>query len=433
MQAFSRAIENVHGFHQRNIRRTICSSGRRRLAVKSVILPADSTAPEIAKPDEIGVGVIGCGGFCLFALQHFSQLPGVRLMAMAATHREPAHAATRRFGLPDVVEVDTLLRMPGLDLVYIATPPFLHYPQALQALQAGKQVLVEKPTALNLTQADELIALARARGLVLATNLMQRYNPLFDSVRGLLERKPLGDLLHAYFENYASDEGLAPEHWFWDREKSGGIFIEHGVHFFDLFAGWLGPGKVEAAQVCLRPGTTIEDQVQCTVRYDFPPSDPNAGAEKRSGVLVNFYHGFTQPGRMDRQELRLVFERGDVRLEEWVPVRATIHALADEADTRTLCELFPGSRLDVTGWYAGKDRLCSGRHKPLNVYQMVELRHGQGEQKMHRYGELVRALLADQLAWIRDRQHVRRITEENGRNSLAVALEADKLAHEAHV
>ena len=365
---------------------------------------------------QVGVGVIGCGGFGLFALEQFVQIPGIRLVGMAATYPDAASAAVRRFGLPDVKEVETLLRMPGLDVVYIATPPFLHYPQAMQALQAGKHVLVEKPTALHPAQADEMLAAAKERGLLLATNLMQRYNPLFDSIRGLLERKPLGELLHAYFENYACDEALAPEHWFWDRSKSGGIFVEHGVHFFDLFAGWLGPGRVEAAQVCLRPGTTIEDQVQCTVRYG-------------NGVLVNFYHGFTQAGRMDRQELRLVFERGDVKLDEWVPVRATIHAIVDEADTRTLCELFPGARLDVTAWYSGKDRVCSGRHKVLDVYQMVEMRYGQGDLKMHRYGELVRSLLADQLDWIEDRRHVRRLTEQNGRDALAVAVEADIMAH----
>jgi hypothetical protein len=133
---------------------------------------------------------------------------------------------------------------------------------------------------------------------------------------------------------------------------------------------------------------------------------------------------------MDRQELRLVFERGDVQLEEWIPVRARIHGLVDEADTRALCELFPGSMLDMTTWYMGKDRLCSGRHKALDVYQMIEMKYGQEDLKMHRYGDLVRSLLADQLAWLEDRTHVRRITELNGRDALAVAAKADSLAHQ---
>lgn len=367
---------------------------------------------------QIGIGVIGCGGFGLFALQQFAQVPGVNLVGISGTYAEAASAATRRYNLPVKMEVDDLLEMPGLDLVYIATPPFLHYDQAMRALRAGKHVLVEKPTALNLDQVDEMIETALERDLLLATDLMQRYNPLVDAVGGLLEHKPLGELLHAYFENYASDEDLPPEHWFWDRSRSGGIFVEHGVHFFDLFAGWLGHGKVEAAQACLRPGTEIEDQVQCTLRY-------------RDEVLVNFYHGFTQPGRLDRQEMRFIFEHGDVLLEEWVPTRGTIRAVVDEAETRTLCQLFPGAVLNITTVYGGKSRICSGRHKPLNTYQMIEIKFGHGQPKMHRYGELLRALFADQLAWIEDRTHVRRITEQNGREALAIALEADQLAHAA--
>jgi predicted dehydrogenase len=368
----------------------------------------------------LGIGVVGCGGFGLFALQQFVQVPGVQVVGLAGTHAEAAAAAIGRFDIPDVKDIGELLRLPGLDLVYIATPPFLHYSQSLQALQAGKHVLVEKPTALKLAEADELLAVARERGLLMATDLMQRYNTMYEAVLGLLAKKPLGELLHAYFENYACDEELTPDHWFWQRDKSGGIFVEHGVHFFDLFAGWLGEGKVEAAQVSTRSGTaggiTIEDQVQCTVRY-------------RDGVLVNFYHGFTQPGRMDRQELRLLFERGDVRLEEWIPIRATIHAVVNEADTLVLTELFPGSQMDVTAFYSKKNRECAGRHKRLDVYQQIVMRHGGGVAKMHRYGELLRSLLADQAAWIRDRTHVRKLTEQNGRDSLAMAIEADRLAH----
>lgn len=87
------------------------------------------------------------------------------------------------------------------------------------------------------------------------------------------------------FLNLASDELLA-EHWFWDRSLSGGIFVEHGVHFFDLFEGWFGVGRVESAQVGIRPGTAIEEHVNCTVRYG-------------DATLVNFYHGFHQAGRME--------------------------------------------------------------------------------------------------------------------------------------
>jgi predicted dehydrogenase len=368
--------------------------------------------------DRIGLGVIGCGGFGLFALQQFTQVPGVTLVGMAGTHRPASLAAAARFGVENVDDLDAFLAADGLDVVYIATPPFLHAAQATAALEAGKHVIVEKPLALTVAQADAMIATARRHDRLLVANLMQRYNPLFGMVQRLIASEALGACLRGSFENYASDENLPAEHWFWDRSKSGGIFVEHGVHFFDLFAGWLGHGRVEAAQVGVRPGTAIEEHVHCTVRYG-------------DTALVDFYHGFHQAGRMDRQELRLVFERGDVTLFDWVPTRARIHALADEGGTRALCEHFPGARLDVVASYGGRDRQCRGRGKELDAYQVVDLSFGDGQAKARLYGSLLRAVMADQAAWIRDRRHPRVVTEANGRDSLATACAADALAHPA--
>jgi predicted dehydrogenase len=366
--------------------------------------------------EEIGLGVIGCGGFGLFALQQFVQAPGVRLVGMAGTARPAAQAAARRYGVEDVVEIDRLIALPELDLVYISTPPFLHYEQAKQALSAGKHVICEKPLAMTVEQADELVALARDNDRLLVANLMQRYNPMFDLVTGLIEQKLLGNVLHGYFENYASDEGLPAEHWFWDRQKSGGIFVEHGVHFFDLFAGWLGPGEVVSAQVSMRESGGCEDQVQCAVQY-------------AHGVHVNFYHGFHQPGRLDRQELRILFERGEITLHGWVPTEAHLHGIADEAQMRALCELFHGARVDAVAVYSGDERQGKGHGQPYDVYQKFILHWGEQQQKLPLYCDLLRRMFADQVAWIRDRRHQRRITEQNGHDSVAMACAADGLAH----
>ena len=113
---------------------------------------------------------------------------------------------------------------------------------------------------------------------------------------------------------------------------------------------------------------------------------------------------------------------------DWVPTRVRIHAVADEAQSRALGELFPGARLDSTAVYGPKDRACEGRHKTIDAYQMLELSWGEGIVKSHRYGELLRAILADQLSWVRDHSHRRIITEINGRDSLALACAADALA-----
>jgi predicted dehydrogenase len=364
----------------------------------------------------IRLGVVGCGGFGLFALQQFTQVEGVKLVGMAGTHRPAALAAAARFGVENVEDVGTLLERKDVDLIYIATPPFLHYSEGIAALESGKHLIVEKPLALTVAQADAMIDAARKRNLLVVANLMQRYNPLFEMVRTLVETKTLGDPLHATFENYASDENLPESHWFWDRAKSGGIFIEHGVHFFDLLEGWLGKGKVVSAQVGVRPGTPIEEHVNATARYG-------------DDALVNFYHGFHQAGRMDRQELRIVFERGDVTLHDWVPTRAVVRAILDEKQTRELSSIFPGGRLDILNSYGGKDRACQGRGKPIDAYQMVELSYGDGQSKSKLYSSLLRAMMEDQVAWIRDRSHKRVVTEVNGRDSLAMAVDATNLAH----
>lgn len=364
---------------------------------------------------KINIGVIGFGGFAMFAVQNFLQLPEIKIAGISGTDREAAHKASERFGLQGVQEIDDMLANPDINLVYIATPPFLHYEHSIKALNAGKNVIVEKPFALTIEQANEMIALAKEKDLLLSVNLMQRYNTLYDKVKQLIDSKALGEVLHGYFENYASDEGLSPDHWFWDKNKSGGIFIEHGVHFFDMFEGWLGKGKVECAQESVREGTNIVDQVQCSVRY-------------KSDVIVNFYHGFTQANRMDRQELRILFEKGDLTLYEWVPTRIKIHAISNEAETKIINDLFPYARIDMTTWYNGKERKTKSHFKEYEVYQQYDLYWNEQKEKMHIYGDILRGLIKDQIEWINDKSHKRIITEENGRSSLELAVNSERLS-----
>ena len=365
--------------------------------------------------NEIGIGTIGCGGFALFSLEQYASIEGVRLVALSEPNPVAADTARRRFNLPESESIESLCARPDVDLVYIATPPFLHHDHALAALQSGKHVVCEKPLAITLAEADEMLTVAKQNDVLLVANLLQRYNPLSDFVEQLIDTEVLGELLHGFFENYASDESLDANHWFWDKDKSGGIFVEHGVHFFDLFQAWLGKGEVVAAQSSMRAGTTIEEQVQCSVRY-------------RDSVLVNFYHGFHQIGHMDRQELRLVFERGEVSLFGWIPTMMQMKAVVNECDREKLLQIFPGAAIDVLEDYPPTESSCRGRHKRVDVDQKIRLTCGEESQKMTRYGELVRALMEDQLEWIADRSHQRRITEANGRESLRMAVTASQLA-----
>lgn len=367
--------------------------------------------------NDINLGVIGFGSFAMFALQQFLQIPEVKLKGMSGTHREAAFRAAERYGVKEIKSIAEMLKSKEINLVYISTPPFLHYSHAMSALRAGKHVIVEKPLALTLKQANEMIAEAKRKNLLITANLMQRYNPLYDKIQELIDSSILGELLHAYFENYASDEALPMDHWFWDREKSGGIFIEHSVHFFDMFEGWLGKGIVESAQISRRSDSKIEDQAQCTIRY-------------KNNILVNFYHGFTQTKRMDRQEMRFIFEKGDITLYGWIPNQVKIHAISDESEMKIISGIFsPNPRINVLYKYDGGERLAMARGKNFEIYQQYELIYKENDYKMKLYGRLLRSLIEDQIAWINNKNHQRKITEINGKNSLSMAIEADRLAH----
>jgi len=363
----------------------------------------------------LGYGLIGCGVFGQFCLEQYQEIEKLRLTAAADVHPEAARAAADRFGLEAPESPAALLERDDIDIVHIATPPFTHTDIVMAALRAGKHVLCEKPLATDLDDAREMVDVARQTGRVLAVNLIMRYNPLCETVKHIIDERLLGEPLHGFFENYAKDEPLPPDHWFWQQDKSGGIFVEHGVHFFDLFEWWLGPGRVVSAQETVRPGTDIVEQVNCTTSY--------------GNVLVNFYHGFHQAARMDRQEMRLLFERGTVRLFEWVPTQIEIDCIASEETVDTLKTLLQCiEKADAVEMYSGSDRDVTSRHKSYKVDGRYLIRADFGMTKPELYGHVLRGLLSDQLAAISDAGHVRCVTEDNGLTSLEMAVAATELA-----
>jgi predicted dehydrogenase len=267
---------------------------------------------------------------------------------------------------------------------------------------------------LRTEEAEDVRQLATSTDLLYVVNLMQRYNPLYHAVKQLIQDNVLGSFLHGFFENYASDEFLGPDHWFWDKQKSGGIFIEHAVHFFDMFAGWLGKGNIIAAQQLYRPGYPgVCDKVQAIARY--------------GDALVNFYHGFDQPKSMDRQEMRLLFERGEITLYEWVPTRLKMTALCTNDTIAQLRNIFPGAHihhveaLDVPN-------TVKGRFKDITYQYKTELTTRDDVQKESLYQYLVTSMFSDQVAWIRDHSHQRVITSDNAVESVRMAVSAEAMS-----
>ena len=370
---------------------------------------------KIILKNELNIGIIGAGGFATFASKAFLQIPGIKIIAVTDINKSVAEKMAKKLSAEVFVGLDLFLANNTIDLVYIATPPFLHYQQSKKALLAGKHVICEKPAALKTSEAEELQTLGGSLDLLYVVNLMQRYNPLYDIVKTIVKEKMMGNFLHGFFENYASDENLDHNHWFWDRLKSGGIFIEHGVHFFDMFSGWLGEGKVLSAVQLQRRGIKKEliDRVQATVLY-------------RDGI-VNFYHGFDQPTILDRQEIRLQFEKGEITLYEWVPVKMKLHGLFEKEQLKKLHKLINGFSI-TRHTDNNANKKVKGRFTDILFDDHITIEYGNISEKQNRYGQILTAMIQDQWNWIKDHTHIRVIDDNNAVESLRIAETATSLA-----
>jgi len=362
------------------------------------------------------IGVIGSGGFTRFSVEAFLKVSGTKISGVFDINPQNSKSFSDKFGCKVFSSEEKLLEDTETDLIYIATPPFLHFLQSKQALLSGKHVICEKPAALKAEEVKELISIAHEKKLLYAVNLMQRYNPLFSNVKRVIEEKFLGEFLHGYFENYASDENLDEKHWMWDESKSGGIFIEHAVHFFDLFEGWFGKGDVIASQKIMKEGVehNIWPEVQAICNY--------------GNRLVNFYHGFHQADRMDRQEIKLVFETGEIILFEWVPSRLLLKGLVTNENMKAIADLFPEGELEIVKSFIGKDKEYRSHFVDRQADQKIVLEVGNNDLKSTIYQQLLTDMMLDQIQWIKNNNHERRINQYNGLHSLKMAEKAERLA-----
>ena len=363
----------------------------------------------------LGYGLLGAGAFGSFCLQQYQTLDAIRPVAVASRTAASADKLAGQFGLKAYHDLADMLADPDVQIVQLATPPSTHAALAEQALAAGKHVLCEKPLALSPDDGRRMVEAARAANRVLVANLIMRYDPMNRAVAAILKEKLLGEPIVGSLLNLAGDTPLTPDHWFWDKARSGGIFVEHAVHFFDLFEMWLGPGEVQTAVTSTRPGSPqIEEQVRCVTRHP-------------DGVLVEQYHGFHQSPLLDRQEVRLVCERGDVLLRGWLTESIEIDALLERRQAERIQELLAEFNLGTSSTSI-EENTITARHKTWHADGRYRIRATLRVDKQTLYGQVVRDLLADQVAYINDRSHVRTITEANGLRSVEVAARAAALA-----
>ncbi len=269
------------------------------------------------------IGILGYGAFGRFLHGAWADLPGVAVVAVAT--QEPGAAPP---GVRAYAAWQEALAAGGFDLAAIALPPVMHADVAVAAMEAGFHVLIEKPVATTLADAERIAAAQQRTGRVAGVNYLMRFNPIVEALHAWCRSGAFGPLRRVVVENYAQDETLAPDHWFWDRAQSGGILVEHSVHFIDVVHGCDPGAPVQVQGGAVRRAGGQEDRVLMNVLY-------------ARGLAMTQYHSFARPNFFEETTLRFVFDLAELRWEGWIPMQGTVRALTTDAGEAAL-RLLPG-------------------------------------------------------------------------------------------
>lgn len=188
--------------------------------------------------ETVGVGVIGCG-IGKWHLEGYDTDPRAKVIAISGLE-DRCNTIAKDHNVPIVYQdYRDLLANPDIKAVSIAVPNFLHVPIGLDAIAAGKHVLIEKPLARKVAEGEKLVRAAEEAGLVLGIVFNRRSRSDMQVLKQAIDRGDLGEIYHAraYWNRSAGIPGLGS--WFTSKEGAGGgPLIDLGVHVLDM-ALWL--------------------------------------------------------------------------------------------------------------------------------------------------------------------------------------------------
>ena len=280
--------------------------------------------------DRIAVAVIGAGFITDYHINGLRAAGGADIAVLVGRRPDATLVRARALGIGGVdTDYRRVLDDGAIDAVVIATPDDTHESIAVDALDAGKHVLLQKPMALDSAQCRSILKADERAGRRLSVSFMHRYFPEVRWLRALLQSGALGAVHSARIRN--ATPGADWNDWFFTPGNvSGGVVMQLGVHGIDLVQHLLGPiENVVADMMTARPErrladgrtvrTTLEDNVLAAYRLE-------------SGVRVSHEMSYTELAGCDRFRLELYAERGTVWLRaERGAIAIHAPALAREA------------------------------------------------------------------------------------------------------
>jgi predicted dehydrogenase len=199
---------------------------------------ADEQMQGIRDMERIKVGVIGTGFIGPAHVEALRRLGYIDVVALAECSDDVARSKAETLGIERYYgDYRELLKDGRIQSVHICSPNYLHYEMAKAALQAGKHVVCEKPLAISVAEAEELVELADKEGLVNAVNFNIRYYPLMRQLRLMVEKGDVGEIF-AVQGSYLQDWLFHPTDYNWrlepDQSGQSRAIADIGSHWMDL-------------------------------------------------------------------------------------------------------------------------------------------------------------------------------------------------------
>lgn len=214
--------------------------------------------------------------------------------------RDPAKAAT--YTKHVWTSLDQALQDPSVEAVYVASPVFLHAPQSIASLRAGKHVLCEKPMAMNEPEARSMVRAAEQSGKTLGIAYYRRTYPKVQRAKQLIASGAIGKPVLAYLTSHGWFDGQGPRSWLVDPAKSGGgPLYDIASHRIDLLNFFFG----EPLRACGRLSNAVH-------RY---------AVEDNATVMIEYEHGVRGivdvrwHSKVERDECRIRGTEGEINLD----------------------------------------------------------------------------------------------------------------------
>lgn len=195
------------------------------------------------------LGIIGSGMIVKDFLSFAHELPEIKLEAIAARNIENLKELQSKYNIKNIyTDIDLCLENKEIDTIYVAVPNNLHYTVAKKALEAGKNVICEKPFTLKCDEAVELFEIAEARGLILIEAITNQYQKNYLDIKYNIDKIGEIRLVECNFSQLSSryeafkNGVIAPV---FDKSKGGGVLGDLNIYNIHFVVGLFGkPNKV---------------------------------------------------------------------------------------------------------------------------------------------------------------------------------------------